>query len=80
MPKAIEMGKAHAFLYGKIVKDSKAKNLKDAKERQKHYNATKGAGRLDDCIEVIGEEETKRYFMAGISGTWPKKPLRPRGK
>lgn len=81
MPMAISIAKGHAFLYGKIVKDSKAKNLKDAREKAKHFNACKGSGKLDECITVIGEDDTRRYFMGGIAGQMPKKkPERPKGK
>ena len=83
MPMAKSIAKGHAFLYGKIVKDSKAKNLKDRKERIKHFNAHKGSGKLDECIKVLGEDMTQKYFNAGIVGQLPKghgKPERPNGK
>lgn len=72
MPMAISIAKGHAFLYGKIVKDSGAKNLKDKKEKDKQFNAVFGSGKLDDCIIVLGKEETRRYFNGGIANTMPR--------
>lgn len=72
MPMAISIAKGHAFLYGKIVKDSGTKNLKDKKEKTKHLNALKGSGKLDECITILGEEEARRYFMGGIVNQMPK--------
>lgn len=71
-PMAFSIAKGHAFLYGRIVKDSGAKNLKDKKEKDKHFNACKGAGKLDECIKILGEKETRRYFNGGLVNTVPR--------
>lgn len=71
-PMAISIAKGHAFLYGKIVKDSGAESLNDKEEKTKRFDSIKGSGKLDECIAILGEEEARRYFMGGIVNTRPR--------